>query len=227
MSPTTNAVRSDEQIKVDVVDELRWDQRVDASRVKVTAIDGGVTLTGSVPTANARLAAGDAAWFVTGVKRVENQLLVELPQVDTMPDDAAIRSRVEQALAWSADLESSNLSVRVSAGVVTLEGTVPTHWEKTRAGQLARGMLGVIAVQNELAVVLSNDLEDEVIAEDIVAALERNVLIDAADVDVTVSLGTVTLAGSVPSAAARQTAEDVASRTLGVVAVRNELLVVV
>jgi len=41
--------RSDEVIKKDVVDELYWDNRIDASKVTATVNDGAVTLAGAGP----------------------------------------------------------------------------------------------------------------------------------------------------------------------------------
>ena len=84
---------------------------------------------------------------------------------------------------------------------------------------------GVIYVKNELAVVPSAEISDEIIAEDVVDALERSVLVNAEAVDVSVNRGTVTLEGSVPSAAARMAAFRVASRTAGVLFVQNNLMV--
>lgn len=42
-------IRADEEIKRDLVDELYWDYRVDASNVKAEVSDGKVRLTGTVP----------------------------------------------------------------------------------------------------------------------------------------------------------------------------------
>ena len=40
--------RTDEDIKMDVVEQLGWDSRVDASRVLVTVVERMVTLEGAV-----------------------------------------------------------------------------------------------------------------------------------------------------------------------------------
>jgi hyperosmotically inducible protein len=49
--------RTEEQIKRDVVDQLYWDNRVDASDVTVEVSNGTVTLRGTVPTYFASTAA--------------------------------------------------------------------------------------------------------------------------------------------------------------------------
>ena len=55
-------IRTDQAIKRDLIDELYWDHRVDASDVKAEVVNGKVTLTGNVPSYSARSAAATAAW---------------------------------------------------------------------------------------------------------------------------------------------------------------------
>lgn len=225
MSPTTNLTKSDESIKADIVAQLRWDTSVDASKVQVRVENGVATLTGSVPTFGARGAASADAWFVQGVTRVDNQLKVEFAPGPPPPPDDVILSNAENTLDWNPDIDASNIKLAVEAGVITLTGTVPTHWEKMTAAELVGGLRGVLSVINELAVVPSEELADEAIAEDIVLVLDRSTLVDAGRVDVTVSNGIVTLTGVVPSAPAQEAAFRAASRTAGVVDVRNDLVI--
>ncbi|MFW6153885.1 MAG: BON domain-containing protein [Planctomycetota bacterium] len=49
MAPTTNVAKTDEEVKTEVVEELRWDSGVDASKVQVEVDDGVVKLSGHVP----------------------------------------------------------------------------------------------------------------------------------------------------------------------------------
>jgi osmotically-inducible protein OsmY len=55
---------------------VKRDADVDADRIEVSAQGGNVTLTGTVPTAHDRDAAGSAACGVAGVKSVANDLVV-------------------------------------------------------------------------------------------------------------------------------------------------------
>lgn len=225
MTPVTNITKTDEQIKTSVVSELEWDIRVDASHVKVEVDNGVVTLTGQVPSLGAKFAAGEAAWSVLGVVNVNNRLSIALPATPDVPGDDEIRNIALTTMEWNPDIDSINIDVEVELGIVKLTGTVPTHWSKTRAQELVGNLRGVVDVINELAVTPTGSISDEVIAEDIVAALERNVLVDAERVDVTVTGGVVTLAGSVSSGAADLAAHRAASRTTGVVRVNDELVV--
>ncbi len=225
MTSMTDFPRTDEQVKADVVSELRWDTRLDASKIQVLVDDGAVMLTGTVPTLSAVGAASTDAWSVLGVTRVDNQVTVELPEVPTAPGDGTICSNAESTLEWNPDIDSGTIQVAVSAGVITLTGSVPTHWEKERAEEVVSGLRGVVSVTNELAVVPTTSFSDEAIAQDVVAALGRSVLVEAGQVDVTVSGGVVRLKGSVPSAAARNAAYRAASRSAGVLNVLNDLVV--
>jgi hyperosmotically inducible protein len=69
-------IRKGEEIKRDLIDELYWDYRVDASDVKAGVSDGKVTLTGTVPSYYARGRAHDSAAYTLGVLEVDNQIVV-------------------------------------------------------------------------------------------------------------------------------------------------------
>ena len=90
-------VKSDAEIREDVIDELRWDPQVthpDAIGVAVT--DGVVTLTGHVPTYAERLAVARAAERVYGVKVVANELTVKL--AGALRDDSDIATAIAHIL---------------------------------------------------------------------------------------------------------------------------------
>jgi len=74
-------MKSDTQIRDDVIEELRWDPQItkpDAIGVAVT--DGAVTPTGSVATCAEKLAATRTAERVYGVKAIANERLGPLSQ---------------------------------------------------------------------------------------------------------------------------------------------------
>ena len=113
----------------------------------------------------------------------------------------------------------------VKAGRVTLSGRVDAYWRKKRAEELVSAIIGVLAVDNALAVVPTESRVDKSMADDITAAFERNRAIDINTVDVKVEDGIVTLSGKVPTWNAMLTAEDIARYTAGVVDVINDLSV--
>lgn len=216
-------MRTDENIAKDVVDSLYWDARVDASEVSVKVEDGIVTLMGAVPSYSARAAASEAAWLTSGVRDVENQIQVNA-QTDS-PSDSEIQSNVERAFTWDTDLYPFDLNATTAAGWVTLEGTVDAFWKKVRAEDMAFGMRGVVGVTNKIAVVPTQTVADENLAEMIINALDRNVDVNVDDINVTVENGTVALNGAVPSWSAKRAAYDIARFTRGVRELRDQITV--
>ncbi len=219
------ATRTDEDIKVDITKQLNWDARIDASDISITVDDGRVTLAGKVPSVTAKSAATNDAYLVDGVVSVQNDLTVNFPASKTVPADTEIKENVITALSLDSDLEAYKIDVDVDQGWVTLEGTVNAYWEKVSAKNTALDVNGVLGVSNNLGVVPTESFVDENIANDIIKALERNVHVNADDIDVTVEDGEVTLEGIVRTIAAKNAAYDAALYTPGVVHVYNRVTV--
>jgi len=217
--------RMDEEIKRDVVDELTWDDRVDASKVSVEVSNGTVTLRGEVPTYLASTAASNDAVGILGVVDVRNQLAVRYPAAVSIPTDEELGTEIRRKLAWNPDIDVLDMEVDVSAGVVTLRGTVDAYWKRLYAEELVSSEPGVVFINNHLAITPEKDIIDKDIANDIVRSLEARSAVYADDVNVRVRNGRVTLNGTVPSWPARQSAHDAAAFTPGVTGVDNRLLV--
>lgn len=217
--------RTDEEIKRDVVDQLYWDARVDASKLGVEVRNGTVTVQGEAPSPIALGAAEEDAWAIPGVMNVRNQVQVVYPSSVTLPSDDEIRHRIEADFANNPSLDITELRVSVDAGLVTVEGTVDAYWKKRLVDDLALSQVGVVEVVNEVAVVPTDKLSDRAVANALTDALDRNILVDPDDVNVRVSEGNVRLSGWVPNQAARREALDTACCTLGVREVWDNLRV--
>src|SRR5437899_10418801 len=76
---TAIATRTDAQIQRDVLDELKWEARVQPNEIGVVVKNGVVALTGWVDSYTKRWAAEEAAHRVRGVKAVANDIEVRLP----------------------------------------------------------------------------------------------------------------------------------------------------
>jgi hyperosmotically inducible protein len=216
--------RIEEEIKQDVVDQLVWDERVNAAQINVEVDGGTVVLHGVVPSYRARMVAVEDTECVSGVERVDDQLSVQWPAKD-VPSDTALRDNVELALQWNPNIDASHITVNVSDGVVSMEGSVDSLWKKLHAERLAFDVPGVIDIENRLAIVPTQKVMDETIAIQIVNALKRNSLVDTKLVDVGVSDGVVTLSGSVPNGAALHAARNAAYYTEGVIDIHDNLVV--
>jgi len=214
-----------EEIKKDVVNQLYWDDRVDASRVKVEVIDSNVVLSGVVQSFSARRAAETDASMIPGVSIVDNHLNVKLPPALPAVTDEKLKSRIENIFLWNAVIDTSKVNVSVKGGHVTLEGNLDAFWKKMRAEDLVADLLGVLSVTNAITVVPTESPSDRVIADNITAAIRRVGEIDINSVDISVRNGVVNLAGTVPSLSARQMASNIAWHTAGTINVENGLIV--
>jgi hyperosmotically inducible periplasmic protein len=90
--------RRDEDIKLDVVANLRWDGRVDAADVQVDVDGGRVTLSGTVPNHTARVAAVQETWFTAGVGAVDDELKVVLKKNVPGGSDEELAARANDIL---------------------------------------------------------------------------------------------------------------------------------
>lgn len=100
-----------------------------------------------------------------------------------------------------------------------------TYLEKASAEDVVATLSGVVGITNVRAVVPSEAIDDQIIANDIITALDRNAMIDAGHVDVNAENGVITFNGSVPSSATQRAAFTIAWYTRGVRDVRNNLVI--
>jgi osmotically-inducible protein OsmY len=184
-----------------------------------------VRLSGVVPTYTARRAAQQDAWSVAGVVSVENLLDVKYTTGVSLPTDIELKSNVENILRWESSVDTSNIDVTVNSGVVSLEGTVLSYWELRQIEDLVLSVTGTIGLENKLAVVPTENVVDENIAEDIIGAISRNHNVDVDDINVKVKDGKVTLSGTVPNWAAASSAYESALYTGGVKEIENNIVI--
>jgi osmotically-inducible protein OsmY len=217
---------SDEDIKKNVVDQLYWDDRVDASNITVVVMEGKVTLRGTVPTYFAYECAEEDALAVTGVAQIDNQIEIRYPDTIPLPTDEELRNRLTAILALNPDIHAEGIQVRVDQGVITLDGVVPAIWQKQHAGQVVARERGVIRIVNQLETAPARTHSDRDIADDIGRALRRKGIEDIQNLTVNVREGVVTLTGTVQDNQRHGSILRTALFTPGVVDVIDRLQVV-
>ncbi len=218
-------LRTDQQIKKDIVDNLFWNNSVDASDIKVEVTNGTAILSGTVTNYAAKIQAVSETWDVDGVVNIENNIDVKYPNEIEKLMDSDIEQRAMNILAWNPDLESSNIDLSVANGIVSLNGSVDTFWKKVKAEALVGELKGVILVVNHLAVIPTDKTLDKTIGEYILEVLNRNLKIDINQITVTVIDGAVKLSGNVPDKKSYKDVYNAAKYTLGVTEVENNLKV--
>jgi osmotically-inducible protein OsmY len=139
--------------------------------------------------------------------------------------DDEIKHAVLNELSWDTRTWDQKISVEVSCGVVTLEGTVASYGQKVAAETAAHNVAGVLDVANELFVKHPQSHSDFQIARAVRQALRWSALFPHDRIMTTVTDGWVKLEGKVNSLTERSDAEWAVENLVGVVGVINELVV--
>src|SRR6185369_10424206 len=117
------AVKTDTELKKDVVDELKWDLAVSADAVGVEVKGGVVTVTGHLDTFAEKVAVERAVRRVSGVHAIALEIDVMLTPLHRR-SDTEIAGAAEHAIRWHAEVPAEKLRVTVDGGWLTLIGVV-------------------------------------------------------------------------------------------------------
>jgi osmotically-inducible protein OsmY len=213
---------TDEALALSVKDELFWDPKVDSEEIAVSADDGTITLRGTVGSFRQKRDAKKAAERVQGVVYVENDLTVRI-LTKSRRADADLRGDVLQALLLDS-LIPTTVDAKVEDGYVTLSGSVDWQYQGDEATFVAGNILGVTGVDNEVLVGGAGRTISGV-SDAIQKAFKRDAKIDADNLTVAASNGTVTLSGSVRSWSEHDAALAAAWAAPGVTTVNDRLTV--
>jgi osmotically-inducible protein OsmY len=216
--------RTDEEIQRDVLEELKWDARIQPNEIGVAVKDGIVTLAGWVDSYIKKWAAERAALRVRGVKAVVNDIEVRLP-TSAERTDADIAAEALRALTWDALVPTERIRVTVEDGWVTLRGEVEWEYQKRAAERDVSRLAGVRRVTNLIIVRPRIEPSPEELKRRIEEALVRNAETDARRITVFVEDGKVILSGTVHAWWEKEEAERVAWSAPGIVSVDNRIIV--
>ena len=144
-------IKSDAEIQRQVLDELKWDSRINEAEVGVVADRGTVTLTGIVDSYAKKLVAQEAAHLVRGVLDVANEIQVRTPASPVLTD-TELAQAVRRAIEWSALVPAARVQTTVSNGWVTLTGEVECLRERVDAERTIQDLSGVKGVTNAITV---------------------------------------------------------------------------
>lgn len=213
-------MKSDAQLKQDVVNELAWDPAIDATHVGVAVDKGVVILTGHLHTYAAKHAVEQAVQRVSGVRAFAIELDVQLdPQHQR--GDADIAAAIESAFKWHAQIPDDRIQLKVEKGRVTLSGEVDWDYQRHNAELVARPVTGVLGVTNNITI--RQRSAPEFVARRIREALARYADDEWRQIDVQVNAGTAILRGNVNSMAERAAVQAAAWAAPGITRVVNEL----
>ncbi len=197
---------NDEQLKQHIVDHLKNDSRVDISKLDIIVKNGNVGVEGSTDSAPVRRAIERDIWVINGVKDVKNNVVVEVLSPPEIPKDDIIETRITNIITWHSGIAPDDVNVKVEDAWVNLTGSVENLFEKWLIEERALDVRGVKGVTNEIAVVPTESIADEIIAQKI-------------------EDGEVSLKGNVRNKMAHDAAFDSALFTLGVKSIENDLII--
>lgn len=215
-------MKTDAQLKKDVIAELDWDPSINASQVGVAVKDGVVALTGHLDTFAEKYAIERAVQRVQGVKAIAVEVDVKL-EPGHQRSDSEIAAAAEMALKWHALVPAERIQLKVEKGWVTLSGEVDWHYQRHNAETVVQPLEGVAGVTNEIA--LRQRPPSDYVAQRIHDALVRQAEAAAGGIEVVVEHDTATLRGTVATLDERDAAQAAAWSAPGVSRVVNEIKV--
>ncbi len=157
------------------------------------------------------------------------------------PKDGWITGKLEATYALNRHLNAFTINTETTNGVVHLTGNVESDIDRDLAGELAKGIEGVVSVDNDLAIKPNSRhdahtatgttrpfnvfVDDATTTAMVKTKLLANANTKGLKIDVDTRGDTVTLSGEVASSEEKQLAEELARNTGDVKQVRNQLVV--
>jgi hyperosmotically inducible periplasmic protein len=156
------------------------------------------------------------------------------------PKDGWITGKLEATYALNRHLNAFDINTETTNGVVHLTGAVESDIDRDLAGELAKGINGVVSVDNDLTIKpdarkavsetsehrkFSVFVDDATTTAMVKSKLLANPNTKGLQIDVDTRGDVVTLNGEVSSNEEKQLAEELARNTGDVKQVRNQLVV--
>ena len=220
-----------------------------ASDMSVSVHEGLAILTGKVNDEVSKDLARQIALGVSGIQKVDNQIVVQAdfsPPASTVRsysqvvEDASISAAVKSKLIWSKYTDAQAVAVETLGGKVTLTGVAESAKAKELAGRMAMNTRGVVSVDNQLKVAsvatsvaatakqttaaASQEITDSWVTAKVKSTLLYSSNVSGADVGVSTDAGVVSLTGTLSSGAERALAIELVDNVRGVKSVNAQAL---
>jgi osmotically-inducible protein OsmY len=137
-------------IRENIISELRLVNSIlEPDRIKPVVDEGEVILSGEVSYPREKIMAETVASWQKGVRGITNNIRVMKP--DSAQSDQNLNFLISEIIKYRFPLEK-NITYKVDEGVVTLDGTVTSLYERNHSQKAIAGIAGVKKVVNRLKV---------------------------------------------------------------------------
>ena len=140
--------RTDDEIAAAAAKSIDWIITVPTGAVTVMVRDGWLTLKGVVEWAHQKNAAEEAVQRLTGVKGINNLIIIKPKQ----PTPSDVSTAIKAAFERHALLDAQKITVETSGSKVVLRGTLGSCLEREEAERAARSAPGVAEVENHIII---------------------------------------------------------------------------
>ena len=201
------------------------------NKIKVNALDGLVTLTGTVQDNDDKALAADTVENIPGVTGIKNEIVVKPAYPEH--SDAWIAFKIRGRLLMKAHVSAATTKVAVKDGVVTLTGTVENKAQKELTETYAKEIDWVKSVNNKLVIkpkpaadlTLGEKIDDASITSQVKYALISHKSTSALKTKVTTTDGVVVVSGVAATDAEKSLVTKLAQDVRGVKSVTNNMTV--
>jgi len=203
--------------------------------IKTKSQDGVVTLTGTVADSSQKSLAEDTVASLPGVRKVDNQLLINGEQ-PAEHSDTWISMKVKTALLFHRNVSATGTTVYTRDGVVTLEGVADSEAAKELTTQYAKDVDNVKEVRNNMTIAqaaaapdgtISDKIDDASITAEVKSSLLSHRSTSALRTSVSTTDGVVTVGGIAKNDAEKTLVTMLATDVKGVTSVINNMTVTV
>ena len=214
-------MRTDIEIKQDVLDEFAWQPTIDENQLNIEVKYGIVRLSGIVNNLAEKLVAENAAKKIIGIKAVVDDIEVK---INKNVSDSDLAKKIIFDLEWNTSVPEENINVKVEDGHVILSGSVKWEFQKSEAEKSLVYINRIKSITNTISIKTEKETPAN-IEQNISKAFERSASIDASNITVTIEGNTAILQGKVNSIKEKDDALIATYLAEGITNVKNELKV--
>lgn len=228
-----SASETDERIESSFLNSFVYKTYLAEEQIKISSVDGAVTLSGTVLVDIHKSMAGDTAEALPGVKSVDNSIKI----TESHPDeysDMWLGMKVKATLLYHRNVSGTNTIVDANEGTVTLTGEAANQAQIDLTTKYAQDVTGVDKVKNEMTVVAApivaektwaEAIDDASITAQVKGALMLNRSTSALKTKVVTNDGRVTISGEAQNAAEKDLVVELVSDIHGVKSIVNDMTV--